>query len=689
MNYENLCIFCMREKKSQDEVCPYCGSSNETYKKSECALPPFTILNGRYLVGKTIGAGGFGITYLAMDLALERRVAIKEFFMSDAMFRTSASAVTVSMTGEAQEEMYHSSREKFEREAKILAHLNNMPGIVQVYDFFQENGTAYIVMEYLDGKTLGEYVKENGGVLSFEETRRILSPIMKSLEKIHKEGILHRDISPDNIKFSEDGSLKLFDFGGAKLETNDGLSKVAYMKPGYTPLEQYSVNGEQGPWTDVYAMAATIYYCICGKKPPEAPQRSCGNAMLTFETPGTGITKAEEYVVRKGLTLRCDLRYQTMGEFLAALAKVTENLPEKKAAEPIQKKADEKKAAEPVQKKVDEKKAAEPAQKNSDEKHAPVNIRKNWFEEEKEDTSESKKNTDEELVKKGLIVVLVWIGIIIFLNIMDSKSGESEKETKQSKQTVVVSEGTTKQSRQSSETEAAGNEKAEKWMKYVVTECEDKELSCTYLYEKPSSEEPAVLLLKKNNIVEISETMYMNGEEWGYARYFGCSGWVNKEFLKEVGNMEADNTELGRYYISVEETNLRSQPDDAGPSIGTLKYGATIRLDYVRNGWAYVYFSRQSKYISGCRESSESAGYIDATCITKYIFGSYVVNTSENSGVLLREKPQVEADNKIRSIPGGTKLQITWIKNGWGKTAYGGSEGWVMMKYLYLDSKKD
>ena len=319
MNYDKLCIYCMKEKKENEAVCPHCGHTAADYKGNGYELPPFTVLNGRYLLGRMIGAGGFGITYIAMDLVLERRVAVKEFFMRDAMYRTQAAAVTVSTINEAQDEMYRTSKAKFEKEAKILAHLNNMPGIVQVHDFFQENGTAYIAMEYLGGKTLGEYVKEKGGRLSVEETKQILFPIMDSLGKIHKEGILHRDISPDNIKFSEDGVLKLFDFGGAKLEKQDGVSKVAYMKPGYTPLEQYSVNGNQGPWTDVYAFGATMYYCICGTRPPEAPDRMSEDKLVLPEKCGVKISKKEESALMKALELSYNTRYQTMEEFKKAL----------------------------------------------------------------------------------------------------------------------------------------------------------------------------------------------------------------------------------------------------------------------------------------------------------------------------------------------------------------------------------
>lgn len=319
MDYEKLCMNCMREKKSQAEKCQYCGFDPQDYRSESSALPPFTILSGRYLLGREIGEGGFGITYLALDLILERRVAIKEFFMQDMMYRTKLDAVTVSTANGNEEEMYRSSRAKFEKEAKILAHLNNMPGIVQVYDCFLENGTIYIAMEYLEGKTLGEYIKSKGGRLSVEETIRILLPIMQSLEKIHKEGIIHRDISPDNIKFAEDGVLKLYDFGGAKLEKGGAASKVVYMKPGYTPLEQYSANGNQGPWTDVYAMAATMYYCISGKRLPEAPDRSVRKNQGLFESGDVKVSKQVEKVLSKALELYYEDRYQTMEEFSKAL----------------------------------------------------------------------------------------------------------------------------------------------------------------------------------------------------------------------------------------------------------------------------------------------------------------------------------------------------------------------------------
>ena len=677
MNYENLCIFCMREKNSQDEICPYCGNSNETYKKSEYALPPFTILNGRYLVGKTIGAGGFGITYLAMDLVLERRVAIKEFFMNDAMYRTKAYAVTVSTINRAQEEMYRASREKFEREAKILAHLNNMPGIVQVYDFFSENGTAYIAMEYLDGKTLGEYVREKGGRLSLEETKQILYPIMKSLDKVHKEGILHRDVSPDNIKFSEDGSPKLFDFGGAKLETNDDLSKIAYMKPGYTPLEQYSVNGDQGPWTDVYAMGATIYYCICGKKPPEAPERSCGKAPLSFEAVGMKISKAEENALRKAMTLRGDLRYQTMEEFWENLEKASQNGTENLAGD-------------------FEKKERRKQEKESNQKSYGKN--------EEEKPEENQKNSEDVLRKKSLIWIgILGIGILLFYIFSENKTAKEARTTKNTVSDTVTAGNVTSESGlpvagvEAADSSMAATEKAaSKYsvfaakkrsdsLGYVVTKSEDDEEN-TYMYEEPDKSSDVVMKLHKSNVLGVSEIKYEKNGKWAYATYFGCSGWIQLDFLKRVENMKNETDEPGTYYISNGETYLRSKASEEVSWIGIFKYGAMVEVDSITDGWAKVSYVPQNGYIYAYNGRD---GYIDASCLGREIKGTYVINTNTGSGLNMREKPSVSGAKKGKSIPNGTKLLISQFQNGWGRITYNGEEGWVMMKYLYLDSKEE
>ena len=282
MDFKNICINCMKEKPEGENVCPHCGFASQTYVIPQYVLPPYTILNGKYLLGKVLGMGGFGITYMALDLMLEHPVAIKEYFIQNIMYRNVAesSHVTIACSDIPKEKIYKISREKFENEAKTLASLSDLPGIVRVLDFFTEFNTAYIVMEYLSGMTLKEYVKEQGGKLSVKETREKLNPIMTSLQYVHDRNIIHRDISPDNMKVLDkgiaSGTVKLFDFGGAGQEIrseDDPKSAIVLKKDGYTPIEQIAGASNQGAWTDVYAMAATIYFCICGQPPLSANAR--------------------------------------------------------------------------------------------------------------------------------------------------------------------------------------------------------------------------------------------------------------------------------------------------------------------------------------------------------------------------------------------------------------------------------
>ena len=336
MNYARLCIGCMREKPDDRTVCPYCGFDSAGYEAENSALRPLSVLGGKYIIGKVLGSGGFGITYIALDVVLERRVAIKEFFMRNgSMSRDTATSnlVTSSVIDASVSKSREASQAKFENEARMLAHLERLDGIVSVYDYFHENNTSYIVMEYLDGQTLKNYVIEHGHGLSFDEVMDKLTPVMKSLQKLHDKGILHRDISPDNIMIRSDGSVVLFDFGGVKVyDESSDKSIVVLQKKGYTPYEQL-VNEKQGPYTDVYAMAATIYYCLCGKAPAESLKR-VGRAD-PLETPvnaGARMSPRQEKVLLKALAVMPEDRYQTIRDFYEALTDTKRHVPEKNIA---------------------------------------------------------------------------------------------------------------------------------------------------------------------------------------------------------------------------------------------------------------------------------------------------------------------------------------------------------------------
>ncbi len=326
-----LCMGCMREKPGIG-VCPYCHFSLEKYEPPMYHLKPQTIVSGKYLVGKSIGEGGFGITYIGWDLNLEIPLAIKEYFPNGFAIRDHHTSDHVTaFTGE-KEKFYKAGREKFVQEAKSLAKFYKQEEIVLVRDYFQENGTAYIVMEYIVGKSYNEILREkerNHTHPSVEEVFETMRPVIKALEMVHNEGIIHRDISPDNIMITEDGVTKLIDFGAARGFSDGEKSFSIVLKAGYAPEEQYRTRGHQGPWTDVYALCATIYRAITGRKPPDSMERLAEDTMKKPSELGIKIDWRLEEALLKGLAVRAKDRWQSMGELYKAFYEVN---PEKKNA---------------------------------------------------------------------------------------------------------------------------------------------------------------------------------------------------------------------------------------------------------------------------------------------------------------------------------------------------------------------
>lgn len=315
MNPERICYGCFTEKEP-GQPCPRCGF-DENQEQPYLALPLGTILNGRYLVGKVLGIGGFGITYLGYDLTLEIKVAIKEY-MPSALATRHADRYTVALTGHVEEE-YKYGMERFLEEAKILAKLQSTPNIVSVQNYFKENGTAYFVMEYIDGMSLKAYLSKNGDQISYSQAIAFLQPIMEALIQVHGMNLLHRDISPDNIYITSTGESRLLDFGAARFASGDGKSVSVILKHGYAPEEQYSSHGNQGPWTDVYAMGATLYRCITGQLPPDSIERIHGDRLKPPSELGVRIPGHVENAILKALAVRTQDRFPNMEAFIQAL----------------------------------------------------------------------------------------------------------------------------------------------------------------------------------------------------------------------------------------------------------------------------------------------------------------------------------------------------------------------------------
>ena len=316
----NLCFNCMKEK-SKPGPCPHCGFDKSAYETAPHHLPPGTILYGKYMIGRALGEGGFGITYVGWDLNLEMKVAVKEYYPNGFVTRDNGRANTLTILTGPRGEFFQKGVEKFVEEARRLAKFWRLPGIVAVKDYFQENKTAYIVMEFVQGSTLKEMLKgASGGQLPAEQIFQMMRPVMRSLDKVHEAGLIHRDISPDNLMVEQEGEVKLIDFGAARDFLAEGEKSLSVMlKPGYAPEEQYRSRGRQGPWTDVYSLCATMYRAITGQVPEESLDRMAEDTLKRPSQLGVSLPGWQEEALMKGLAVFQKDRLRSMKELEAAL----------------------------------------------------------------------------------------------------------------------------------------------------------------------------------------------------------------------------------------------------------------------------------------------------------------------------------------------------------------------------------
>ena len=315
-----ICYSCFAEKSTAG-ACPRCGydpASDEG--KYPIALRAGSILNGRYIVGRVLGQGGFGITYLAQDYQTKGLVAIKEYLPTEFAGRTTGTYAVQVYSGDRRENFEY-GKEQFLAEAKTLAEFIGNDHIVRIYSYFEEYGTAYLAMEYIDGESLDKYLRRFGGRLSVERANELLIPVMEALDWVHSKGIVHRDIAPDNIIVTKDGRAKLIDFGAARYSTGEKSKSLdVILKHGFAPKEQYIRRGRQGPFTDVYAMAATYYYAITGKIPPDSIERMDEDELIPPTTLGVKLSEKAEDALLKGLEVNASERYQSTGELASGLA---------------------------------------------------------------------------------------------------------------------------------------------------------------------------------------------------------------------------------------------------------------------------------------------------------------------------------------------------------------------------------
>lgn len=296
----------------------YCGYEYSG-QSSLKALPPGTLLKQHYYLGRTLGIGGFGITYLAWDFQSRVKLAVKEYYPEGLVMRQPGSQRLVTVS-EEKGRIYEHGLDNFMNEANILLQLQANTAVVNVLDFFTVNGTAYLVMEYLEGRTLSQHRRFTKRNFSVEEADDIIHRIGGALTDIHEKGLLHRDVSPDNIIYLSDGSAKLIDFGATRqFVVNETANMSVLVKPGFAPIEQYSRTGKQGAWTDVYALAATYYYIVTGRKPVDATDRFNGKGQEGLHELNPKVSPEVAAVIAQALEMNYTKRPQTMREFVYLL----------------------------------------------------------------------------------------------------------------------------------------------------------------------------------------------------------------------------------------------------------------------------------------------------------------------------------------------------------------------------------
>jgi predicted Ser/Thr protein kinase len=306
------CNNCFEEYSEEYGLCPHCGYAEGSAAAEIFYLYPGSLLGGRYTVGQVLGFGGFGITYKAWDSKLRSVVAVKEYYPSGVANRTPG-AKNVILFAQNRVKEYNHGLTRFLDEARNMAKFSSYRNIVNIYEYFEENNTAYLVMEYLDGVTLGDFLKDN--VLETDDCIDIILQVSAALKAIHGQGVLHRDVSPDNIFICTSGAVKLIDFGAARFAADEDRLLTIILKPGFAPPEQYERVNVQGPWTDIYALGATLYYMATGMKPEESTNRKIQDNLPPPHVINANIPVNVSNTIMKALAIDRHMRFESVEDF--------------------------------------------------------------------------------------------------------------------------------------------------------------------------------------------------------------------------------------------------------------------------------------------------------------------------------------------------------------------------------------
>lgn len=313
-----LCMGCMNEIEDHLSTCPYCGFNETALRQESYYLDPGTIIGGKYIVGRVLSYGGHTVSYMGMDAEKNRKVIVKEYLPSDFSTRSEGEKEVTIYSGDGQQQ-FEQGLTNFLNEANRIQHLQNINGIAKVYDCISENETGYVISEYVEGHTLKE-ILENGKRYSAEEAANFIRKILQGLVEVHRMDIVHCDISPETIMITNSGDIKLTDFGATRyVTTANSKSLSIILKRGFAPEEQYRSKGVRGPWTDVYALGAVMYYMITGTIPQESVERALSDDLKEPSKLGISIPKNIENALMNALNVYQKDRTPSAEAFLAEL----------------------------------------------------------------------------------------------------------------------------------------------------------------------------------------------------------------------------------------------------------------------------------------------------------------------------------------------------------------------------------
>ncbi len=316
-----ICYRCFRRLNDEDEVCPFCGEQYSAEPIEPIHLRPGTVLNNRYFLGRVVGGGGFGIVYRAFDQKLQRIVAVKEFFVPRLMTRAVGEDNVIVFRSEKTKDEYEYRISRFLAEARTMAMFNSNSNIPEVFAYYEENHTAYIVMELLEGMTLSQYLHGRNGVVDVDFALMVATQVANALRSLHEKKVLHLDVAPDNIFICSGKEIKLMliDLGAAKLA--DGEQEVIdkILKPGYSPEELYNDLNNIGPWSDTYALGATMYRMLTGAPPDEATNRKIEDRVRPVNEINPSVPENLSNTIMRSIALERHLRFQDVESFVKAI----------------------------------------------------------------------------------------------------------------------------------------------------------------------------------------------------------------------------------------------------------------------------------------------------------------------------------------------------------------------------------